>query len=84
MMRVFSRDCHYEWIGRAILVIQGRNTSPIITHPDDAVGGCRHAPGIDQVSIDMLGHAGDVGLKVFPAISVSAGLGKHSRHNNRC
>src|SRR5205814_5387336 len=65
-------DRDNEGNSRPILAVEGRNTGPVITHPDRAVGGDGHAPGVNQIWIDVGGNARNVGLKIGPAVGVGA------------
>ena len=58
--------------GGPILVVEGGNTSPVVANPDRAAGGNSHAPWVDQISIEVCSDAGDVGLKISPAVGIGA------------
>src|SRR5436305_9335131 len=60
--RSWNRDNQRS--GGAILVIEGGNTGPVVTHPDRAVGGDGHTPRVDQIWIDVGSDTGKVGLKI--------------------
>ena len=65
-----------EGNSRPILMIESGNTGSVVTHPDGPVRGDGHAPGVDQISIDVCSDPSDVGLKIGPAIGVG------TRRNN--
>ena len=59
--------------GGAVLAVECRDTSAVVADPYGAVRRRdRHAPGIDQISIDVGSDAGDVGLKIGPAVGIGA------------
>src|SRR5204863_7608019 len=68
--RSWNRDNQRS--GGAILVIEGGNTGPVVTHPDRAVGGDGHTPWVNQIWIDVGSDARDVGLKIGPAVGIGA------------
>src|SRR4029077_18850926 len=67
-----GRNRYNEGNGGTILMVESGNTGPIVTHPNRAVGGDGHAPGVDQVWIGMGRHASDVGLKIGPTVGIGA------------